>query len=98
MENNFFLFKMGRDILIKNGTDFELKMVKKKIVQNGKEYFNFKWEEIVFFGMGKIYYNLKCEGAFWILQKNNHPPTRTRPSDYGLDRQNKCCRFLRNDY
>ena len=42
MENNFFLFKMGRDILIKNGTDFELKMVKKKIVQNGKEYFNFK--------------------------------------------------------
>lgn len=55
MENNFFLFKMGRDILIKNGTDFELKMVKKKsfkmerniLILNEKKLFFLEWERFI---------------------------------------------------
>ena len=55
MENKFFLFKMGRDILIKNGTDFELKMVKKKsfkmerniLILNEKNFFFLEWERFI---------------------------------------------------
>ena len=55
MENTFFLFKMGRDILIKNGTDFELKMVKKKsfkmerniLILNEKKLFFLEWERFI---------------------------------------------------
>jgi len=55
MENKFFLFKMGRDILIKNGTDFELKMVKKKsfkmerniLILNEKKLFFLEWERFI---------------------------------------------------